>query len=354
MIKSIEKSSVHRITSGQVLVDLQTAVKELVENSLDAGATTIDVKFKDYGLQSFEVIDNGSGIAPEDYDHVAMKHHTSKLSSFEDLTTVQTFGFRGEALFSLCALSDRVTITTATTKEAPMGTILEFDKSGKVKNRSGKAARQRGTTVHVEGLFGPLPVRRKEFQRNSKREFGKTLNILTAYALVPCTKENKGVRLNVVHILDKGRKSDQLRTDGKPSLKASISSLWGPKQVDSLTDLSLDLEVVPEKTVLRRQGNADHDGSTTKVKVRGLISKFSPGHGRAGPDRQFFFINGRPCNPSKIQKAFNEVYRSFNTNQSPFIVADFIVPTDSYDVNVSPDKRTILIHSENALVDALK
>ncbi|KAL5513934.1 hypothetical protein ACEPAG_2695 [Sanghuangporus baumii] len=354
MIKSIEKTSVHRISSGQVLVDLQTAVKELVENSLDAGATTIDVKFRDYGVTSFEVSDNGSGISPEDYDNVAMKHHTSKLSTFEDLTTVQTFGFRGEALFSLCALSERVTITTATAKEAPMGTILDFDKTGKVKSHSGKTARQRGTTVYVEGLFSPLPVRRKELQRNSKREFGKALNLLSAYALVPCSKENKGVRLNVVHILDKGRKSDQIRTDGKPSLKASISSLWGPKQVESLTELNLDLEVLPEKTVLRRKCNADHDGSVTKIQIRGFISKFSSGHGRAGTDRQFFFINGRPCNPSKIQKAFNEVYRSFNTNQSPFIVADFIVPTNSYDINVSPDKRTILLHSENALVDALK
>lgn len=85
-----------------------------------------------------------------------------------------------------------------------------------------------------------------------------------------------------------------------------------------------------------------------------MISQFNFGCGRAGPDRQFFFINGRPCNPSKIQKTFNEVYRSFNTNQSPFVIADFILPTDSCDVNVSPDKRTILLHSENALIAALK
>lgn len=85
-----------------------------------------------------------------------------------------------------------------------------------------------------------------------------------------------------------------------------------------------------------------------------MISKFAHGFGRSGSDRQYFFINGRPCNPSKIQKAFNEVYRTFNATQSPFIVANFIIPTNACDINVSPDKRTILIHSENALVAALK
>jgi DNA mismatch repair protein PMS2 len=127
-----------------------------------------------------------------------------------------------------------------------------------------------------------------------------------------------------------------------------------------------------------------------RVQVIGLISKFSLGCGRTTTDRQFFFINGRPCNPTKVrqslssifdcpptrgqqvQKAFNEVYRSFNTNQSPFVVADFILPTgmyqdpscranlskvtftDSCDINVSPDKRTILLHSEGNLIRALK
>ncbi|THH06569.1 hypothetical protein EW145_g3991 [Phellinidium pouzarii] len=330
------------------------SVKELVENSFDAGATSIEVKFRDYGVKSFEVIDNGSGIAPDDYDNVALKHCTSKLSTFEDLTTVRTFGFRGEALSSLCSLSERVTITTATTKEAPMGTVLELDRFGKVTSLSGKVARPRGTTVFVENFLAPLAVRRKVFTDNSKREFGKALNILNAYALVPCTKENNGARLSVIHQQEGGRKSIQLRTDGKPSLKASITSLWGPKQLESLVELKLDLEVIPEKTVSKRKSDLDHDNSETKVQVRGLISKFSLGSGRAGPDRQFFFINGRPCSPAKIQKAFNEVYRTFNVNQSPFIVADFILPTTFCDINVSPDKRTIMLHSENALVEALK
>lgn len=115
--------------------------------------------------------------------------------------------------------------------------------------------------------------------------------------------------------------------------------------------------------------------------MHGFISKFSPGHGRAGPDRQFFFVNGRPCTPAKIQKSFNEVYRSFNTGQSPFVVANFIVPTGEYpawifwfciiviyiltlihliahagacDINVSPDKRMVLLHNEANLIAALK
>jgi DNA mismatch repair protein PMS2 len=112
-------------------------------------------------LKTLEVIDNGSGIAPEDYESIgkppslvpsstsfvisfgtALKHHTSKLASFSDLTSVLTFGFRGEALSSLCALSETVTVTTATATQTPMGTILVFDSAGRLTSSSGKVARQ--------------------------------------------------------------------------------------------------------------------------------------------------------------------------------------------------------------------
>lgn len=107
---------------------------------------------------SIEVIDNGTGIAPADYDSVALKHHTSKLAAFEDLATVRTFGFRGEALASLCGLCESVVVTTATEHEAPMGTILEFDSNGRVKSRSGKAARQVRSLVFQPTAFLPLSV----------------------------------------------------------------------------------------------------------------------------------------------------------------------------------------------------
>ncbi|RDX43321.1 DNA mismatch repair protein MutL [Lentinus brumalis] len=353
-IKPLDAGSVHKISSGQVVVDLQTAVKELVENSLDAGATNIEVRFKEYGLESFEVVDNGSGIPPEDYDSIALKHHTSKLSSFTDLESVATFGFRGEALSSLCALAESVSVTTATAAEAPVGTVIEFERTGRAKGKKGKAARQRGTTVTVSGLFKPLPVRRKELERNAKREFGKALTLLHAYALVPCAQENRGVRLSVTNQTAGGKKTVQLRTDGTPSTRASVSAVWGPKTLENLVELDLCFAVEVEAAVLRRLGKAQDDENANEVRVRGLISKFAVGCGRNGTDRQFFFVNGRPCSPSKVQKAFNEVYRSFNATQSPFIIADFILPTNSCDINVSPDKRTILLHSEGNLVQALR
>jgi len=134
------------------------------------------VRFKNQGLEAIEVQDNGDGISPHNYETVALKHHTSKLSTYSDLTTLQTFGFRGEALSSLCALS-KFSIVTCMAKDAPKGTKLEFEVSGKLKG-TGVVAAQKGTTVSVENLFNNLPVRRRELERNIKREWGRVVGVL--------------------------------------------------------------------------------------------------------------------------------------------------------------------------------
>ncbi|KAF6747529.1 hypothetical protein DFP72DRAFT_604810 [Ephemerocybe angulata] len=352
-IKAIDKSSVHRITSGQVVVDLQTAVKELVENSLDAGSTNIEIRFRNHGLKSVEVIDNGSGIQEGDFESIGLKHHTSKLETYEDLTIVETFGFRGEALSSLCALCEKVTVTTSTKNTAPKGTCLELGKTGEVESRS-VVARKTGTTVSINNLFSPLPVRRKEFERNAKREFSKALSLLYAYALVPCASE-PGVRLSASNFSEKGQKTVQLQTPGTSSRRAALTALWGSKALDNVVDLNISFHIDVEKSVARRLQLLNQElPEATEIEVKGLVSNFAIGCGRANMDRQFFYVNGRPCNLPKVQKAFNEVYRTFNANQAPLIVADFILPTASCDINVSPDKRTILVHNEGNLISALK
>ncbi|KWU43746.1 DNA mismatch repair protein MutL, partial [Rhodotorula sp. JG-1b] len=343
---AIDRTSVHRLTSGQVIIDLQTAVKELVENALDAGATTISVKFREHGLDEIEVEDNGRGIEKEDWPGLALKHHTSKLTSFDDLASVSTLGFRGEALSSLCGVAT-LSITTCTSPTLPLGTALSFTSAGELRIGSKRVSRSRGTTVKVEKLFENLPVRRKELSKNAKREMGKAIEMVQAYALI-----NLGVRFEVRNIV-KGKSQVLLQTPISTTLRANFSNLFAPKSLASLLDLDLTLEVPTEKTVMKRLEEGAVESSTT-VRVKGLISKPSAPHGRPAGNRQFYYINGRPFAPVKVAKAVNESYKSFNANQFPTVVADFQLAPDAYDVNVSPDKRTIFLHSEGNLIACLK
>ncbi|ONH93891.1 hypothetical protein PRUPE_8G259200 [Prunus persica] len=198
-IKPINKGVVHRICAGQVILDLSAAVKELVENSLDAGATSIEIALKDYGKEWFQVIDNGCGISPNNFKVLALRHHTSKLGGFPDLQSLTTFGFRGEALSSLCALGN-LSVETRTKNEL-VATHLTFDHSGLLVAEK-KTARQVGTTVTVKSLFSNLPVRCKEFGRNIRKEYGKLVSLLNAYALIA-----KGVRIVCTNATGKNAKS---------------------------------------------------------------------------------------------------------------------------------------------------
>ncbi|KAL1623559.1 ATP-binding mismatch repair protein [Neofusicoccum ribis] len=332
-IKAIEGRSVHQIQSGQVIIDLCSVVKELVENSLDAGATSIgspDVRFKNHGLDSIEVQDNGHGIAPDDYETIALKHYTSKLSTYDDLSSLQTFGFRGEALSSLCALS-HFHILTARASDGPKGTRLDFEPSGKLKGTS-VVASQKGTTVAVENLFYNLPVRRRELDKNIKREYGKVLGLLHA------------------------KKTAVFSTKPNPTTRENIANVYGAKTLLALIPLNLTLEMTPTTggTQNTKNWSTQDDASSREVRIQGHISRPVFGEGRQTPDRQMFFVNSRPCALPQVSKAVNEVYKSYNVTQSPFIFANLVMDTGAYDVNVSPDKRTILLHDQTALLEALK
>ena len=340
-IKAIEARSVHRIQSGQVIVDLCSVVKELVENSLDANGSIIEVRFKNNGLDSIEVQDNGTGIDPANYGSLALKHYTSKLSSYDDLSNVETFGFRGEALSSLCALSN-FTVVTALAHEAPKGTRLEFEQSGALKSTS-VIASQKGTTTYVESLFEQLPVRRRELTKNIKREYSKVVGLLNAYA---CISTN--VKFIVKNTMPKGKTTVVFSTNSNLTTRENIANVYGARTLSALVSLDLELEMDASGTQLHGMGSA------TLIRVRGHISRPVFGEGRQAPDRQMFFVNGRPCGLPQVAKAINEVYRSYNFSQSPFVFADLQMDTNAYDVNVSPDKMTILLHNSAATIEKLK
>ena len=235
-IKPLNGRAVHHIQSGQVIVDLCSVVKELVENSLDAEATSIEIRFKNHGLDAIEVQDNGSGIVSENYETVALKHYTSKLSSYDDLSFLQTFGFRGEALSSLCAVS-KFHVTTARANEAPKGTRLDFEVSGRLKSTQ-VVASQKGTTVAVEGLFMSLPVRRRELEKNIKREYGKVLGILQAYACI-----STQARISVSNVVAKGKKMLVFATKTNQTTRENIATVFGTKALPALAAMDLSFEL---------------------------------------------------------------------------------------------------------------
>jgi DNA mismatch repair protein PMS2 len=129
-IQNIDEESIHRLCSSQVVTDLGTAIKELVENALDAEASIVEIKLRNFGSESIEVCDNGKGISPVDFKNIAEKHATSKLQVFEQINNVKSFGFRGEALNALCELSGRLSVITKRDCDN-MGTILEFNRLGR-------------------------------------------------------------------------------------------------------------------------------------------------------------------------------------------------------------------------------
>lgn len=285
----------------------------------------------------------------------AAKYHTSKLREFNDLETVETFGFRGEALSSLCALSDMKIVTKHGSVD--VATKLELNNHGEIVKRT-PCARQTGTTVTLSNLFGSLPVRKREFQRNIQKEFGKMCQMLQGYGLIAY-----GKRIILTNHTTKGGKSVIMSTNGSHSLMENIVAVFGSKQGTNLLKIrppiepnevltqevikSLDSSITVSEDILERLGSNNFE-------FDGYVSTCNHGCGRSSRDRQFFFINGRPCDPKTIAKLVNEVYHRYNQNQHPFIVLNIVLARIDVDVNVTPDKRQVMVNNETILRLALK
>ena len=347
VIKAMDKTSVHRLCSGQVVLSMAIAVKELVENALDAGATNIEVRLQEYGSKVIEVIDNGKGVTEENFQALTLKHHTSKISGFEDVSFVSTFGFRGEALSSLCAVSKMTVITRDSSKEA--GNKIYYDHNGKIVSKE-TCPRSIGTTVKLSDLFCTMPVRLKEFQRNLKREFNKMVHNLHSYCLI-----STGTRITCLNTTEKGKKSTIVSTGGHNE-QSQICEIFGASQNTSLQKIMWK-DRKPFEDILTDFYLTERNCSNffTIYSLTGFISSCEHGKGRTTPDRQFFYINNRPCDMPKVSKLVNEIYHQFNRHQYPFVFLNIKSDTlQNVDINVTPDKRMIFVENEKLLFATIK
>ena len=337
-IKSLSSASIHRICSSQVITSLGTAVKELVENSLDAGATKIEIILKNYGKDSITVSDDGSGIDPTDFKLIAKKHATNKIEQFKDLESLNTFGFRGEALSSLCAITGNNLIITTKLKsdKKSFGYELHYDAEGElIKNKKIAYSKPHGTTITMTQLFKTLPVRYKDFSKNIKKEYSNLLSILQSYAIIQTDvcfivkNDNKKV-LNT---------SNNMNTKNMNTIKNNIGNIFGWKLIEKLR--KIDGECI--------------DLEDDKIRMNGYISNEMMESGRTKSDIQFFYVNKRPIDIYKIQKMMNQIYRSnINRHKYPVIILNIELVTDKYDVNIDPNKRTVFIQNEKILIEKLR
>lgn len=266
MIKAIDKKIVEKISSGQVITDLSSAIKELVENSLDAGCTSVEIGLLEDGLEGFEVTDNGIGMGESELTMIGEAHATSKLTKFEDLEDGQmvSLGFRGEALYSLKNLSRRVTVIS---KTCQMAHGLQKVLTDKPLSNLQPCASNQGTRIKVEGLFADYAVRLSEWKRDSKKVMAKVLKIVQSLA--------------ISFPLVKFKLTNNSSTSKQPQTLLNTS---GP---GSHVEVLGELFGFPSKFFIPFHHRIGH------CEVLGCFAKPEAPR-RSTSDRQFFFVNGHP------------------------------------------------------------
>ncbi|KAG7194384.1 uncharacterized protein KQ657_004596 [Scheffersomyces spartinae] len=349
VILNIKPSDVARITSGQVITDLVSILKELVENSIDAESTKLEIIFKNNGLESIEVIDNGVGIKKEDYDKICLRHHTSKLESLEHLETVATLGFRGEALASLNSIAN-LTLTTCTKDDNSKASQLKFTSMGELKETKTVIGGKTGTHVKITDIFHNLPVRFKSLEKTIKKEYNKAITLIISYLLI-----YPQIRFSIYnHNLATGKKNLVMGTQGlkRSTTLDSLLAVFGSNGSYGLVPLDIDLKDL--EVNFRLSSGVFPVMTTLNLKFEGYISDKSFGMGRSSSDRQFVYINRRPVTNKRILKTVNEVYKLFNHTQFPVVVLNIVIDPQMLDINVTPDKRTVFIRHEDLINDVLR
>uniref|UniRef100_A0A8D1JXI7 PMS1 homolog 1, mismatch repair system component n=1 Tax=Sus scrofa TaxID=9823 RepID=A0A8D1JXI7_PIG len=330
-MKQLPAATVRLLSSSQIITSVVSVVKELIENSLDAGATSIDVKLENYGFDKIEVRDNGEGIKAVDAPVMAVKYYTSKINSHEDLENLTTYGFRGEALGSICCVAE-VLITTRTASDN-FSTQYVLDGSGHIISQKPSHLGQ-GTTVTALKLFKNLPVR-KQFYSTAKKckdEIKKVQDLLISYGVL-----KPEVRLVFIH---------------------NKAIIW---QKTRVSDHKMALMSVLGTAVMGNMEAFQYHSEESQIYLSGFLPKHNADHSVTSlstPERSFIFINSRPVHQKDILKLIRHYYNlkclKETTRLYPIFFLKIDVPTVDVDVNLTPDKSQVLLQNKESVLIALE
>src|SRR5437867_1462515 len=316
------------IAAGEVVERPASVAKELVENSIDAGATRIVIDIESGGRRLLKITDDGDGMMRDDAVLAFERHATSKISKAEDLNAIGTLGFRGEALASIAAVA-RVELVSCTDETAAATrVVIEGGRMRDVKD----AAHPRGTTITARDLFFNTPARRK-FLRSEATETYHLTNLVTHYALahpeIAFTLTNNGREI--------------LRVAPAKDLRERAYQIFGAQFLDGLLEVNNAISEPTETSFSLPQ----------IARVRGFVS--APRERRTSRDAQFLFVNGRFVRDRLIGRAISEGYRSILPHGVyPAALLFIDVPLEEVDVNVHPAKTEVRFRRAAAVVDAVR
>ena len=340
LIHLLSEKVSNQIAAGEVVERPASVVKELVENSLDAGATRISIEIQAGGRSMIRVTDNGKGMSRDDALLCLERHATSKINIAEDLDSINTMGFRGEAIPSIASVSRMSVTTMGKDSDSPEGTRIEIH-GGKIRQVE-SAGHAVGTTVEVRSLFFNLPARRK-FLRSPENERTHIQHFLTLLALA-------NPQVGFVYIQDNRRIWELAPCCIDESLASRLKAVRERMGVLHGEGVSLlDVQSKGEYSVARALSeNAEQDlewDGKTAVSIWGLIG--APGVSRSNRSNQHLFVNRRPVENKALNRALMEGYHtSLMKGQFPVCCLFLEIDPAEVDVNIHPAKREVKFHHE--------
>lgn len=312
----LDDLTINQIAAGEVIERPANVVKELVENSIDAGATSINVEIENGGISLIRITDNGKGIAADDVEIAFERHATSKIRSAKDLIKVSTMGFRGEALASIAAIA-KVELVTKT-KDAEMGTRIIVEGGDVVLKE--KCGAPNGTTITVRELFFNTPVRYK-FLKKDFTEGGYIETALERISLI-----NPGISFRLI-----SNKKQILQTSGNGDMKTVVFNIFGKDVSQNIVDL-----------------NFEYEG----IEVTGVAGK--PEIARSNRSNQLFYVNGRFIKDKTLSAATEEAYRTLvPQGKFCFCIVNVNMNPEMVDVNVHPAKLEVRFTEEGKVFKAV-
>lgn len=317
MIKILEKHIADKIAAGEVIERPISIIKELVENSIDAGATSITCEIKNGGKTYIRVTDNGCGIAREECETAFLRHATSKISTVNDLKGIKSLGFRGEALASIAAVTNAALITK--TAESKTGCRLVLHGGETVENIP--LGCPDGTTIIINDLFYNMPARR-EFLKSDGAESSLIIELISEMALA-----YTNIRFQLIN-----NGKILFSTTGDGNLKNTINSVYMQREYKDLIEIS--------KT-------------EAGYSIRGCISK--PSLSRTTKKNQVYFVNGRVVKSAVMEKGISMGYKErLFEGRYPVAFIFLNVNPETIDVNIHPNKKEVRFHDEDAIVKIIE